>query len=133
MMRFRRFLVEGDSMLPTLRSGEYVVGHRVDRVAPLDIVAFEHPHRPGFWLLKRVMATAGTIDLDAGTLDGEPYDDPYRDELVESGSFEIQLGEMFVLSDNRRSTRADSRVFGAIPIKGSFRIRFRYWPRPARL
>jgi signal peptidase I len=86
-MRFRRFVVEGDSMLPTLRSGEYVVGHRVDRVASPDIVAFEHPHRPGFWLLKRVIATAGIIDLDAGTRNGEPYDDPYRVELVESGSF----------------------------------------------
>ncbi len=130
-MRFRRFVVDGDSMLPTLRSGDYVVGHRVDRVTPQDIVAFEHPDRPGFWLIKRVVATAGTIDLDSGTVNGVAYDDPFREE-IESGSFEIPVGEVFVLSDNRRSTRADSRVFGAIPINGSFRILVRYWPRPAR-
>jgi signal peptidase I len=131
-MRFRRFVVDGDSMLPTLSPGDYVVGHRVDLITPQDIVAFEHPDRRGFWLIKRVVATAGTIDLDSGTVNGVVYDDPFREKLVESGSFEIPVGEIFVLSDNRRSTRADSRVFGAVPITGSFRIRVRYWPRPAR-
>ena len=101
-------------------------------MAAQDIVAFQHPHRPGFWLIKRVIATSGTIDLEAGTVDGLPYDDPHREELVESGSFEIQPGAMFVLSDNRRSTRADSRVFGAVRVAASFRVHFRYWPRPGR-
>ena len=131
-MRFRRFVVDGDSMLPTLRSGDYVVGQRVAEVTEGDLVAFEHPHRPDFWLIKRVIATNGTIDLDLGTVNGEPYDDPYREELVDSGSFEILWGTMFVLSDNRRSTRADSRVFGPVPIAGSFRVRLRYWPSPGR-
>ena len=132
-MRFRRFVVDGDSMLPTLRSGDYVFGHRTGRVTAPDIVAFQHPNRSGFWLIKRVIATAGTIDLDSGTIDGLTYDDPRRAELVESGSFEVPPGAMFVLSDNRRSTRADSRVFGPVPIAGSFRVRLRYWPRPSRL
>jgi signal peptidase I len=132
-MRFRRFVVEGDSMLPTLTAGDFVFGYRVDRFTAGDIVAFEHPHRSGFWLIKRVVALSGTMDLDAGTLDGVPYQDRWREALVESGSFEIPPGSMFVLSDNRRSTRADSRGFGAIPIAGSFRIPLRYWPRPARL
>ena len=120
-------------MLPTLRSGDFVVGHRVDQVLAGDVVAFVHPDRPGFWLIKRVMATEGIVDLDSGTVDGAPYVDGFRNELVESGSFEIEPGEMFVLSDNRRSTRADSRVFGAVPIAGSHRIRLRYWPRISRL
>ena len=116
-------------MLPTLRSGDFVVGHRVDRVAVGDVVAFEHPDRPGFWLIKRVVATEGTVDLDSGTVDSAPYVDGFRDELVESGSFEVGPGEMFVLSDNRRATRADSRIFGAVPIEGCHRIRLRYLPR----
>lgn len=120
-------------MLPTLRSGDFVLGHRVDQVAVEDVVAFEHPHRAGFWLIKRVMATGGTVDLDSGTVDGTPYVDRFRDELVESGFYEVGPGEMFVLSDNRASTRADSRVFGTIPVGGSYRIRVRYWPRPGRL
>lgn len=120
-------------MLPTLRAGDYLVGRRVRQVAALDIVAFRHPHRPGFWLIKRVIAATGTVDLEAGTVDGQVYSDPYRVALVESGSFEIPPGAMFVLSDNRASTRADSRVFGPVEIAGSYRIRCRYWPRPGRL
>ena len=132
-MRFRRFVVEGDSMLPTLRSGDYVIGHRADRVEALDVVAFQHPSRPGFWLIKRVICASGTIDLDAGTIDGMSYHDPHREELVESGSYAVPLGKMFVLSDNRRSTRADSRIFGAVPVAGSFRILARYWPSIGRV
>lgn len=120
-------------MLPTLDPGDFVVGDRVDEVEPMQIVAFQHPGRPGFWLIKRVIATSGTIDLDEGTIDGAPYRDPRRDSLLESGRFDVNPGSMFVLSDNRGSTRADSRVFGTIPIVDVYRIRFRYWPRPAGL
>lgn len=132
-MRFRRFVVAGDSMLPSLRSGDHLIGHRTDSIGAQDIVAFEHPNRSGFWLIKRVIATGGSIDLDSGTANGVPYRDPHRERLVEAGSFEIPDGAMFVLSDNRRSTRADSRVFGPVPISGSYRVRFRYWPKPAGL
>jgi signal peptidase I len=132
-MRFRRFLVEGESMLPTLEPGDFVVGTRVTQVEPMQIVAFQHPGRPGFWLIKRVIATSGRIDLDEGTLDGAPYRDPRRDPLFESGCQDIASGTMFVLSDNRSSTRADSRVFGTIPVLDAHRIRFRYWPMPGRL
>ncbi len=31
-------------------------------------------------------------------------------------------GTMSVLSDNRDSTRADSRTFGAVPVGGSYRV-----------
>ncbi len=31
-------------------------------------------------------------------------------------------GTMSVLSDNRESTRADSRTFGPVPIDGSYRV-----------
>ncbi len=130
-MRFRRFVVDGNSMLPTLQPGDYVVGRRTRYIAPGEIVAFPHPHRTDFWLIKRVVAVSGMVDLDQGTIDGQLYDDPHRAPLVEAGSYEIDPGTMFVLSDNRRSTRADSRVFGPVEITNTYRIRFRYWPRPA--
>ncbi len=130
-MRFRRFVVNGESMSPTLQPGDFVVGRSDSAVAAGDIVAFEHPSQPDFWLIKRVVALAGTVDLDSGTLEDRPYEDRFRDPLVESGRFEMPPGTMFVLSDNRTSTRADSRTFGPIPSAGAYRICFRYWPRPA--
>ncbi|HEY5650516.1 MAG TPA: signal peptidase I [Acidimicrobiia bacterium] len=132
-MRFRRFVVEGESMLPTLSPGDFVIGGRVDSVAPGDVVAFQHPERPGFWLIKRVIAAAGVVDLDAGTLDGRRYVDAHRVPEVESGRFDVPAGTMFVLSDNRRSTRSDSRRFGAVPIDVVYRVGSRYWPRPRRI
>jgi signal peptidase I len=132
-MRFRRFVVEGESMLPTLSPGDFVIGRRVETVAAGDVVAFRHSERQGLWLIKRVIATAGVVDLDTGTLDDQRYVDAHREPLVESGRFEVPPGAMFVLSDNRRSTRADSRVFGAVPIDGVYRVRLRYWRRPGRI
>lgn len=132
-MRFRRFEVEGESMSPTLSPGDFVIGWPAQATEPGEVVAFEHPQRPRFWLIKRVVATAGVIDLDAGTIDGVPYHDAYREPLVETGRFDVPPGTMFVLSDNRRSTRADSRTFGSIPVEGAYRIGLRYWRRPGRL
>jgi signal peptidase I len=132
-MRFRRFEVEGESMSPTLAPGDFVIGVAPSSLAPSDIVAFEHPGRSGFWLIKRVITVSGTIDLDAGTMDGSPYLDPHREPLVETGRFDVAPGTMFVMSDNRRSTRADSRVFGAVSFADSYRIPLRYWPNPTRL
>lgn len=117
-------------MLPTLSPGDFVIGRSVDAVSAGDIVAFEHPDRQGFWLIKRVIATRGVIDLDDGTIDGARYEDTHREPLVESGRFDVPPGAMFVLSDNRRSTRADSRSFGSVPIAGAYRVRSRYWRRP---
>ncbi|MGA7087117.1 MAG: nickel-type superoxide dismutase maturation protease [Candidatus Dormiibacterota bacterium] len=50
--------VSGDSMEPTLRSGDWVVVARTPRRGPRlgQVVVVEHPDRPGFELVKRVSA-----------------------------------------------------------------------------
>ena len=50
----RRFVVAEESMLPTLRPGDGIVGTRTRRIRRGEIRCFEHPARPGFWLVKRV-------------------------------------------------------------------------------
>lgn len=41
-------------MFPTLEPGDGVVGLRTGRIRRGEIRIFEHPGRPGFWLVKRV-------------------------------------------------------------------------------
>lgn len=116
-------------MRPTLQPGDFLIGRAGARPARFDVVAFQHPARPGFWMVKRVLGLEGeTIDLDRQTIDGRRYVDPFHDGLLDSGSWEVPTGSMFVVSDDRAATRADSRTLGPVPIAGSYRIRFRYWP-----
>ncbi len=115
-------------MLPTLSPGDFVLGIRRRDVEAGDLVAFPQSDRRDFWLVKRAIATNGLIDLDSGTVDGEPYDDAFRDPLIEAGSYAIRAGTMFVLSDNRKATRADSRTWGPIALDNAYVLRLRYWP-----
>ena len=82
------------SMEPTLVDGQGLVAIGSSRARVGQLRCVEHPHRTGFWLVKRV---------------SEVHDD----------------GTMSVLSDNRESTRADSRTFGPVPVAGSYRVVFR--------
>ena len=50
----RRFIIEGDSMLPTYANGDLVFALRTNKAKVGQIRVFEHPHRPGMWLVKRV-------------------------------------------------------------------------------
>jgi hypothetical protein len=52
--RVRRFVVAEDSMVPTLMPGDGLVAVRSHRIRRGEIRVFEHPERPGFWLVKRV-------------------------------------------------------------------------------
>ncbi len=46
-------------MTPTLQPGDYLIGWAGGRRRPGQIVVFQHPHRPGFWLVKRVETVDG--------------------------------------------------------------------------
>jgi len=50
----RRFVVADNSMQPTLLPGQGLVTTGYGRPRPGQIRCFEHPQRPGFWLVKRV-------------------------------------------------------------------------------
>ncbi|MEM1335928.1 MAG: S26 family signal peptidase [Actinomycetota bacterium] len=57
--RLRRFVVAEDSMRPTLHPGQQLLAVRARRLRNGQLCVFEHPHRPGFWLVKRVDAVDG--------------------------------------------------------------------------
>ena len=128
-MRFRTFEVAERSMAPMLLPGDYLIGRRSSAIERFDVVAFLHPRGSHFWLVKRAIALAGeTIDLDEGTIDERPYQDPFREELVESGRSVVPPEHVFVMSDNRAMGTMDSRTLGPISLDSCHRIEFRYWP-----
>ena len=50
----RRFVVADRSMEPTLVDGQGLIGVASRRARPGQLRCFEHPERPGFWMVKRV-------------------------------------------------------------------------------
>src|SRR5262245_7390820 len=110
--RWRPFRVEvsGPSMRPTFEPGDWALAIARDRVRPDDVVVVEHPERPGFEMVKRVVSVPGDHAPDGA----DPVD------LV------------WVEGDDPSSS-TDSRSFGGVPaalVKG--RVVLVWWP-PARI
>lgn len=54
-----RVAVQGPSMVPALRHGDWIIALRTRRVRPGQVVLAEDPERPGFRLVKRVARRDG--------------------------------------------------------------------------
>lgn len=63
-MVMKRFRVSGHSMTPTLQPGQEVVAVTTRPARPGDLVVFEQPGRPGFWLVKRLADSSGWVTSD---------------------------------------------------------------------
>jgi nickel-type superoxide dismutase maturation protease len=101
-----RVAVQGESMRPTLAPGDFLValgGLRPRRGA---LVVVEHPERPGFEVVKRVVGLPG-------------------DRV---GDRPLAPGELWVEGDHPGAS-TDSRAFGPVPA-GAVRgvVVLRYWP-----
>ena len=118
--------VRGDSMLPTLADGQYVLTRPLTGRRPLqrgDIIVFRHPYQPGNIYIKRIIAmpnefiqfTAGQLLIDDQTC---PDLGPVADANAAGRDYPRRWHtgdrEYFVLGDNR-SDSADSRRFGPVP------------------
>ena len=121
-------------MAPSLVPGDFVLTDRSSRPAYRgDIVVFEHPGYPSFYLVKRVIGLPGervTIKSGRVLVDGTPLDEPWTtDETEPDGDWELDPGEAFVLGDRRPRSADDSRQLGPLPVELlRMRIAFRYWP-----
>jgi nickel-type superoxide dismutase maturation protease len=107
--RWRPFRVEvdGESMAPTLKPGDYLVAVRSHGVRRGSIVVVEHPSRPGYEMVKRV-----------GAMPGEWVPDRM-----------LGPDEYWITGDNPDGS-TDSRTFGPVSIEAiRGRVMFRYWPR----
>jgi signal peptidase I len=111
-VRWKPFRVEvsGSSMAPTLLPGDWALAVSPGRLRRNDVVVIEHPDRPGFEMVKRIV--------------GLP------DELAPDGRI-LGPDEFWVEGDDRSSS-TDSRAFGPVA-RGDVKARVRlvYWP-PSR-
>jgi nickel-type superoxide dismutase maturation protease len=100
-----RVAVEGDSMEPAFRAGDWFVATRRGAVRPGAVVVVAHPSRPGFELIKRVRHGPGDLS-PAGVALGE---------------------DQYWIEGDRPERSTDSRQFGPVP-RGSIRgvVRWRY-------
>jgi len=140
-----RVRVQGRSMYPTLKGGEFILVYRLAYRNSLpqrgDIIVF-HPEmikQQGFgWLnmendfIKRVIGLPGEkVQIYGGKvyINGKPLNEPYIAAPPRyTGVWHIPPGEVFVLGDNRNNS-TDSHVFGPVPIKYIIgRAVFIYYP-----
>jgi len=135
-----RFVVEGDSMLPTLGDGQSVVAVRSrrqwNRLERGDIVVFRHLESPGRVFIKRIVGLpdeqvrveSGAIYIDDVLLE-EPYLEVRdTDRQDHNRTWWNSPGELFLVGDNRQDSQ-DSRAFG--PVDGGLilgRVWLRCWP-----
>ena len=93
-------------MLPTLEPGDWALAIRVRRVRRGDVVVVEHPERPGFELVKRVVHVPGDLAPDGRLL----------------------MNEFWIEGDEPEGS-TDSRAFGPVPIERvRARVRLVWWP-----
>lgn len=113
--------VKGNSMEPTLYSGEFVLYTRlVPEYQTGDVVSVKIPS--GEYYVKRVIATAGdTVDIREGKVyvNGQELSEPYIQGITEPQEGSVQYpmtleeGQVFILGDNRPKS-VDSRTFGVV-------------------
>lgn len=136
--RVRRFEIEESSMEPTLRAGDYVVAtRRRHGVRRGEIVVFEAQGRPGFDVIKRVIALpGGTVEIANGQvhIDGAVLAEPWADgPTYPEGRWDLGHEHVFVLGDRRSASSMDGRSTGPLALSAvPWRVGWRYWP-PGRI
>lgn len=112
------FVVDGQSMYPTLRDGERLFVnkfiYRFHQPERFDIIVFTPHGQPNSKFIKRVIGLPGeTVYIRDGItyIDGKPLKEEYLNELMigDFGPYPIRENEVFVMGDNRNHS-ADSRI-----------------------
>lgn len=142
---FAPIVVDGLSMMPTLHNGDRMIVNKLGKPERFDIIVFHAPEQKDY--IKRVIGLPGdTVEYrdDVLYVNGKPYKEPYletykaqvqdgpltADFTLEeiTGEKKVPEGELFVMGDNRRSSK-DSRHIGTISInKVIGDTSFVYWP-----
>jgi signal peptidase I len=128
--------VAGESMEPTLHSGEVVLVDKLAKhdVARGDLVVFHDPE-DGAGTVKRVVGLPGdrvTIHDAVLRVNDRPVEEPYVDAASIDGLYtpttEVPEDSLFLLGDNR-ALSIDSRAFGPVDLdEVEGRVVVRLWP-----
>ncbi|MGE7931482.1 signal peptidase I [Viridibacillus arvi] len=130
---FTPIIVEGESMMPTLESGERMIVSKIGHPDRFDIIVFHATEDKDY--IKRVIGLPGDhieYRSDQLYINGQPHDEPYLNKyksspldggpLTEDFTLEeytqmsiIPEGYVFVMGDNRRNS-TDSRIIGLVPM-----------------
>lgn len=134
---FTPIVVDGESMMPTLKNGDRMVvskiGYMVGEPDRFDIVVFHAPEQKNY--IKRVIGLPGDIveyKNDQLYINGKEIEEPYLEQkkseitegsltddfsLFETAALvdKIPEGYIFVMGDNRRYSK-DSRHIGLVAI-----------------
>ena len=118
-----RIRVDGQSMEPTLSTGQLVVvnklAYRLGEPAIGDIVVFYFPRDPDQEYIKRLIGLPGDqITIENGTVfvNGEALDEPYLAiHPSYTGNWTVPSDQVFVLGDNRNNS-SDSHRWGTVPL-----------------
>lgn len=124
----RPFVVNGESMDPTLTTGDYLiideVSYKFREPQRGDVVVFRAPPEPTKFFVKRIIGLPGeTVSISGSKIMIINKDHPEGVELKESFVthksnnqmiVKVPEGEYFVMGDNRAGSY-DSRSWGTLP------------------
>jgi signal peptidase I len=132
-------LVEGQSMNPTLKSGDRIIvtklSYKFKKPEYKDIVVFKNPDDPKVRYIKRVIGVEGdSVEIRDGKVyvNDKELVEPYISEPImgEYPKTVVPEGTIFALGDNRNFSRdsRDSHV-GFVPIDNIIgKAKLRIWP-----
>ena len=131
------FKVYGQSMLPTIKHGEYIMVIKTSYYfhSPQrgEVIVFHSPHDSNSDLIKRIIAIPGdTVEVKGGKvyINNHPLDEDYiRERPYYKLSLQtIPADHYFVLGDNRNNS-ADSHAGWTAPRENIIgKAQFTYWP-----
>ncbi|MBB6449581.1 signal peptidase I [Geomicrobium halophilum] len=144
---FANYMVHGESMMPTIESGERLIinkiSYQIFEPDRHDLIVFHATEESDY--IKRVIGLPGDeIRYEDNTLyiNDEPTPEPYLDddyngeitgdftleELTPTAEQFVPEDHLFVLGDNRHNS-LDSRQIGFIPYEDVVgKANIRYWP-----
>lgn len=118
-----RYRVQGHSMLPTLREGEYLIINKLsyflDEPQRGDIVVLHYPRDRSREYIKRVVGLPGDrVEIGDGQVrvNGVVLHEPYlaANPVYGNQSWVVPEGQYFVMGDNRNNS-SDSRDWSFLP------------------
>ena len=131
-----RIRVDGFSMEPTLRNGEFVIvnklAYKLGSPSIGDVIVFHYPRDPSQEFIKRVIGLPGDqVKVSGGQVyvNGKQLNEPYiASPSRYNGEWEAPAGGLFVLGDNRNNS-SDSHSWGGVPLGNVIgKALFVYWP-----